>query len=65
VGGFHASANSVSTVVASGALRPRLAVLWASAVAVLTVGVRWTLKAADLEPEPASAAPDPRQPVAG
>jgi hypothetical protein len=29
--GFHDSANSVSTVVATGALRPRLAVLWAAA----------------------------------
>jgi inorganic phosphate transporter, PiT family len=29
--GFHDSANSVSTVVATGVLRPRLAVLWAAA----------------------------------
>jgi PiT family inorganic phosphate transporter len=28
--GFHDSANSISTVVATGVLRPRLAVLWAA-----------------------------------
>jgi hypothetical protein len=42
-----------------------LGLLGVAAAAVLAVGIRRTLKAADLEPEPASAAPDPRQPVAG
>jgi PiT family inorganic phosphate transporter len=42
--GFHDSANSISTIVATRVLRPRLAVLWAAFfnfIAFAFFGPRW------------------------